>query len=275
MKVSYIIPHRNRVDLFRRNLDSLLAQTDKDFEAIVVDNSDLPFKYALDKTIEEYRAKGLDIKGFAIDPMKCKYSHSHGMYNNNYNPAVSINVGVKQCVGDVIVLTSPEVVNAKTNIEEIKKCFSGAVSRFCLGWMEERASNAIPNLANGITSEQIKQICFAQGNGAKCRPEHWKPVNYFIGAMFKKDFVKIGGIDERYMIGIGFEDDCFAARCEENGFPAELVEEIAGVHLSHPRSYQGNLWKNPNNFIFKNKRALKVANRGENWGSESYIVGTF
>lgn len=275
MKVSYIVPHRNRIQLFKRNLNSLLAQTDSDFEIVVADNSDPAPLQGLKNIVTEYKSKGLDIRVFHVDPRKCKFSHSPGMYGNNYNPAVSINVAAKKSQGEIIVLTSPEVINARTNVAEIKKCFAEGRSRFCLGWMEERSSGVVPDLTDGISAEDIKILCSAQGHGAKCRPGHWKPINYFIGAMLRKDFIAMGGIDERYMLGIGFEDDCFATRCEENGFPAELVTEIAGIHLSHPRSYQGNLWKNPNNAIFKHRRAIKVANTGHDWGSDKYIVGEF
>lgn len=272
MLLSYIVPHRNRVGLFRRNLESLAAQTDAEFEIVVVDNSDSNHLVILRETIQEFRTKGLSIRAFTVDPTKCKYSHAPQQYGGNYNPAVSINVGVKQARGDVIVLTSPEVINAKTNVALIKKGFEEGKSRFLLGWIEERVSSLIPDLKDGIEADEIKRICSAQGHGAKCRPGHWKPINYFIGSMLKKDFISIGGIDERYMIGIGFEDDCFAQRCDEAGFPAELYTDVAGVHLSHPRSYQGNLWTNPNAAIFKNKRAVKKANIGHAWGSPKYIL---
>lgn len=276
MKVSYVVPHRNRVELFERNLQSLLAQTSTNFEIIVSDTSDDNGKRKLESVVSLYRNKGLDIKIFYIDNTKCPFSHNIKMYGGNFNPAVQQNVAAKKASGDILVLTSPEVINARTNVQVISEAFTDGKSKFLLGWIDERPAHVVPVPEKGITVEEIKTLCARSSWGAMCRPERWNSANYFLGCLLKKDFIKIGGIEEKYMAGIAWEDNDFGNRCALNGFPAEFFGDIAGIHLSHPRGYQGNLNSNsnPNKILWETFKP-KMANEGFDWGNDSYIVGTF
>jgi len=278
MKISYIIPHKDRTELFYKNLESLLSQTDPKFEIIVVDNSTESGWNLVKNLVLNFKEKGLDIKLFRVDPSKCKFSHDPKLYGGNYNPAVQQNIGVKLSSGDIIVLTSPEVINARTNVEQIRLQFLSQESKFLLGWIGDRTIQVINQSVldmrgSGISLDLIMKLTReCSGYGTACLPESWKPVNYFLGAMRKVDFLRIGGIDERYMLGIAFDDDCFAARCEEAGFPAQFCKDFGGIHLSHSRSYQGDLTKSPNYAIFHYKRSPMVANKGHDWGSKKLIL---
>lgn len=270
MKISFILPHKDRTDHLRFNLNSLLAQTSKEFEIILIDNSTEVGKDKLRSMISEFSEQGLKIRGYGVNVAAHPFSHPISEFQGNYNPALQQNIGVKVASGEVIVLSSPEIINAKTNVERLQDLFAEKKSKFLLGWMDEQPMTRIPSLTNGITVEEVKKLCFKTMGGASCREGDWAPLNYFIGCMLKEDFIRIGGIEEQYMAGIAFEDNCFASRCERNGFPAELCPDIAGIHITHSRSYQ-NFMNGVNHKLWDNHKPL-IANEGREWGSEDYVV---
>ncbi len=280
MKISYIIPHKNRTDLFRYNLISLAAQTQKDIEIIVVDNSSAPHQEALKGLVSEFRGRGLDIRVFFVDPSRHPLAHSDTKLQSAYNPAYSINLGVKQSSGDIIVLTSPEVVNASTNAEIIAQEFTTPGSRFLLGWMDELPASLVAPHINDLSVEKLKALCKIPGNAAMCRDDvphrPWKPENYFLGILRKSDFINIGGIDERFMGSIAYEDNFFAHCCEHAGFPAQICTKIAGIHLSHSRAYQADL-NNSNKTLWNDLRnsGSILANNMSDWDSNSLVISEF
>jgi len=270
--ISYIIPYKLRSQLLRLNLFTLLSQTDKDFEVVITDylsNDNLP------DIINEFRDKGLSIRCYIVDATRCPFSHDSHIYHGMFSPAIGQNVAAKKSKGDILILTSPEVVNANTNVEVVKKKFSDGKPKFLLGWIDEIRATMFPYAGSGVTAEQIKALIPYYGpDGAKCREECWAPERYFLGCIRKNDFMRIGGVEEKYMAGMAFEDNDFANRCAVHGFPATLDTDIAGIHLAHGRGYQGILATESNpNYVLWNSQKPDVANRDHDWGSDNYIVG--
>ena len=278
IEVSYILPHNNREELLEYNLKSLLCQTVKDFEIIITDNS--LNKEKIKNVVSKYLKLGLNIKLYFVDPRLCKFSHDGTLYQNKFCPAVQQNVGVKKAHGKIIVLTSPEVINAATNVENIIKKFNDNASRFLLGWMDEMKKEETEDIIkNKYKLGDMQKLC--ENNvrdplrgGAWCKQDCWRPTLYFLGCMLREDFIKIGGIEESFMAGIAWEDDEFSRRCIRNSIICSFEGSIGGIHLSHSRKYQeedpfsyysinGILNKKINNFR---------ANRNHDWGSDSYIM---
>lgn len=280
MKISYIIPHKDRTELLEANLQSLASQTSSDFEVIIVDNSSVSGADKLNKLVKKYRTHSLKIRAVLINPSIHPNAHPISEYGGGYNPALSQNIGAKLATGDVLCLTSPEVINASTNVEVAKAIFSDDRNKFVLGWIDERPRHLVGDLSSGISVQKIKEICKIPGNGAMCRDDApnrpWLPINYFLGFIKKSDFLKVGGIEEGFMRSIAWEDDFFAHCCSQNGFPAEINTDIAGIHLAHPRGYQASL-DNYNKRLWAKlkEESATVANNGKEWGSDSYICGEF
>lgn len=273
-EVSYIIGHKDRTDLLKPNFDSLLNQTNKNFEIIISDNSGQEHKEILKKLVTEYRNLGLKIKLFFVNPRLCKYSHDGSIFSNKYNPALQQNVAVKKSQGRIIVLTSPEVINSSTNVENIINSFNEDQNKFILGWIDEiKVENIkeiqIQNYNNNFM--KLYSESFPELNGASCKPNKFKPENYFLGSMLKEVYCKIGGMDEEFMAGIGYEDNEFANRCINNNIKIILNENIVGLHLYHSRSYQ-SMGFNINPTLMHKKINSKIANLGEDWGTDSYIT---
>jgi GT2 family glycosyltransferase len=268
--LSYIVPIKNRAYLFWRNLQSFLHQTSYDFEVVVLDHG------STDNLLEVVglaRSAGIKVRGFRIDVGKCQFMRGDIPHEPPY---VAYNVGAKQAEGEVVVLTSPEVINARTNVERIGSLFSDGKSRFALGWIDHAKIEELEKWA-GLTVRQIKSL-FPEfrKTGAYCREEDFNDHAFFIGAMRRGDYIRIGGMDEEFMDGYLHSGPEFAARCKKAGFEATLFPEVAGIHLEHFRGYQGTGERNrPNWDRWHRWLGRSLANEEREWGMDDYIVDTF
>lgn len=280
--LSYVIAHKNRTELFAHNLLSLAHQTNKDFEVLVVDHSDGVQKQALKSLVSAARNQfGMAIKLYTVDITKHPYAHPITTYGGHYNPGLSQNIGVRKAAGDIICLTSPEVVNASTNVEHVHDFFSDGRPHFMLGWVDEKPAPSVHGVLGNLTCEKIKSICTPPSpHGAQCRDDvpsrPWGGQNYFLGFIKKEDYVRIGGIEERFLQSIYYEDDFFALCCRENGMSPEFNSDVCGIHLTHPRGYQQSL-QNINLDLWRELQREKVtiANAGFDWGDDKYITDEF
>jgi hypothetical protein len=143
------------------------------------------------------------------------------------NPSKAQNEGVLRAKGEIIVLTSPEVVQAKHNVKEMAKL---PLNTFWIGWVVE---NEIGD--KEFISSDFKTLKPKRGFSVKCDEKTWADWKYFIGVIHKKDYV---GMDEEFMKGIAYEDRDFALRTKLAGIKAEFNGKIAGIHLPHSRKYQ-------------------------------------
>lgn len=214
--ISFIVPYTpNRYDLFLENLNSLEDQTNKDFEVVVV----------CQNTSDDFSKlnTSFDIKNIWIT-------------TDGQNPAYAQNVGVKHADGDILVLTSPEVINARTNVSEMSTL---PQNTFWLGRVVEEKWEMLEN--GNYEYNYISNVkCIPGRIMADCTKDNWASWKYFLGVIHKEDYQKIGGMDEEFMKGIAWEDRDFADRVKEAGIVSEFNDKIAGIHLWHPRSYQDN-----------------------------------
>lgn len=281
-QVSYIIPHNKREELLEYNLKSLVAQTVQDFEIIIVDNSadTEPIK----DLVSRYRKIGLNIKLFFVDPQRCFFSHDKSVFGNLFNPAVQQNVGAKKSKGKILVLTSPEVINASTNVENIIKKFDNEESRFVRGWIDEdrKENPLVRDIIKNNYNISLMKASFPEPyrNGsirAFCKEGDCFPRNYFLGCIRRRDFMRIGGIEEIFMAAICHEDDEFARRCSNNSIHCSFEGNIAGIHLFHGnRAGQNPIPMRSNaNGVFYGTHKYLIANPERPWGSDDYIIGEF
>ncbi len=103
MKFSVIIPVYNRVDEVRELLDSLLAQTAKNFEVVIVeDGSSEPSR----QVVEQAANKGLNVKYY---------------YKENEGRSIARNHGMARAMGDYFVFFDSDCVIPPVYFENLEK----------------------------------------------------------------------------------------------------------------------------------------------------------
>lgn len=161
------------------------------------------------------------------------------------NPCIPFNKAIKAATGDIIVLQNPECLHVGDILTDI-------VNRITddnyLTYGVYSASQEISSYINELPFENehifnmIKSQLMPMNNinyvseGQSCWYNHsiYRPAAYhFVAAISKKNMDKLGGFDERYYNGIGFDDDEFLYRIKVLGLNIEIHDNPFAVHQWH------------------------------------------
>ena len=223
--ISLLYPIKDRLHLFKNTIESIKSYamdiTNK-FEIIVLDcdSSD---------NIEKYVT---DLKNvFDIIYVKYKYKEKTGFIS----PIYAINLGFTLSKFDSVVVTSPEIIHVTPVIKQL---------------LDLVGENVLCKVTELDTKDsQRKKIRLLMGSEHKTRCK--EPGMYFIGMYNKLDWWYIGGIDERTMGGVGYEDRDFGNRFNRAGLRFVIKDEIEGFHQEHSRIYQHSSWLDHNRKILE------------------------
>jgi glucosyl-dolichyl phosphate glucuronosyltransferase len=109
MKISVVIPTYNREEHLKNCLFSLLAQTKKPFEILVIENSDNPHAEMIIKNLEnQFKKQNVFLYYFK---------------NSINSGAIARNLGASKAKGDLIAFLDDDVILDANYYEEIEKVF--------------------------------------------------------------------------------------------------------------------------------------------------------
>ena len=202
--ISIIIAIFNRKDELFELLNSLIAQTDKDFEVIIVDDGSF---VDLLPTVETFKEM-LNIQYFK---------------KANSGPGLSRNYGANRAKNDWLVFVDSDVIVEKDYIENIKKnlektdcaAFGGA----------DKAHKGFNLLQKAISYSMTSVFTTGGIRGSKKAVTRFQPRSFNMGVN-KEIFLKIGGFSE---MRIG-EDPDLSMTIWENGYQTSFFDDIGVYH---------------------------------------------
>lgn len=198
MRFSIIVPVYNRIDEVRELLDSLKAQTSKDFEVIIVeDGSTLPCKEAAD----EARADGLDVKYF---------------YKPNEGRSIARNYGLERASADYFVFFDSDCVIPPDYFKNLARmldenpldCFGGP----------DAAHESFSDTQKAINYSMTSFLTTGGIRGGKVQLEKFVPRTFNMGYS-RKVYDKVGGFREMFS-----EDIDMSTRVRHGGFTIGLLQ---------------------------------------------------
>ncbi|MCX8531372.1 glycosyltransferase [Chryseobacterium luquanense] len=202
--ISIVVAIFNRKDELFELLNSLNAQTDKDFEVIIVDDGSL---IDLNPTIHNFE-KILNIKYFK---------------KTNSGPGLSRNYGAKRASNDWLVFVDSDVIVENDYIENIK---NGILSIPCDAFGGADKAHRGFNLMQKAISYSMTSVFTTGGiRGNKKAVSKFQPRSFNMGVK-KEVFEKVGGFSE---MRIG-EDPDLSMTLWENGFTTAFFDTIAVYH---------------------------------------------
>lgn len=185
-------------------MNSLIAQTDKDFEVIIVDDGSF---VDLLPTVETFKEM-LNIQYFK---------------KANSGPGLSRNYGANRAKNDWLVFVDSDVIVEKDYIENIKKnlentdcaAFGGA----------DKAHKGFNLLQKAISYSMTSVFTTGGIRGSKKAVTRFQPRSFNMGVN-KEIFLKIGGFSE---MRIG-EDPDLSMTIWENGYQTAFFDDIGVYH---------------------------------------------
>lgn len=202
--ISIVVAIFNRKDELFELLNSLIAQTDKDFEVIIVDDGSF---VDLVPTVDTFKEM-LNIQYFK---------------KPNSGPGLSRNYGANRAKNDWLVFVDSDVIVEKDYIENIKKnlektdcaAFGGA----------DKAHKGFNLLQKAISYSMTSVFTTGGIRGSKKAVTRFQPRSFNMGVN-KEIFLKIGGFSE---MRIG-EDPDLSMTIWENGYQTAFFDDIGVYH---------------------------------------------
>jgi len=248
MNVSVLIPTYKRNNLLKWGLETLTRQKfNYNTEIIILD----------DLVIEDIKTKQLCIK------YNTTYIHS-GKTKNGKDiwrvPGYAINIGIKKCKGDVIILCCPEIYHVDNTINSLVEPFikSKNLMSVPINAKDDKQNTFLSHIENNSFDQKIFNECSSL---AKMYP--------FIMGISKDQLLSIGGYDEDFT-GFSYDDTDLVSRLKKNG--CQYVDvNCSAIHLWHPRGRsKGSNYREKHSYnkkIYNDKISIIKRNENREWGT--------
>ncbi len=207
--ISIIIPTLNEEKFLSHLLDSLVAQSDKNFEVIVVDGA------SGDKTVEVAQSYIRKIPNLTIV--------SAGKAGVSYQK----NLGATRATGEWLLFIDADVIVYPYCIERIRTYLADETSSFFTPWFSPDATNS-----SDVAVSLVVLSVYEGGFMVK------KPVAAVVVGVKKDLFHRVGGFDETRTFG---EDYDLTQKLGKIGVPLSIIRETLYIHSLRRYRAQGRM----------------------------------
>lgn len=225
--ISIITAYYNRKQLFIETLKSIAKSAYKDFEVIAVDDAS-----SSEERIEDLMNEFSFLEVIRVEPEDKWYTNS----------CIPFNMGIGKANGDIIILQNPECLHVHDVlsyvITEVNDTNYIVMSAYALN---EDRTKELPFKVDKddflsffkLLPQQTVSDYVGWYNHSKYNPCYL----HFCVALTKKNMRMLGGFDERYALGIGYEDNDLVDRVGKLGLNKIINDNISVIHQWHPKVY--------------------------------------
>lgn len=231
--ISIVMAYYNRGRLLETTLRSIMLSECNPEIIIVDDGSDEDER--IEKMTELY---DFNIKVIRVEPKDKTWTSA----------CIPFNIGFREAKGDIIVIQSPECMH----VGDVLKYTEGNVVdnkyiAFACYSANQHHTDTLNRFFFSSLNAELVLAPFNNAHPSNDGEDGWynhseyNPNGFaFCAAMTKKDLDELGGFDERYAHGIGYEDFEFMARIRRKGMSVEIIDNPYVVHQRHkPTDYEG------------------------------------
>ena len=255
--VSVIVSTYNRPEALAAVLNGLAAQTERDFEIVVADDGSAPVTAAVSAGYQSRLAA----------PLRHVWQEDRG-----FRAAAARNRAVSQSRGDYLIFLDGDCIPRRDFIAAHRRLAEPgwfvAGNRVLLS--EDLTRQALqqdwpvgdwswrlwwPRWRRGEINRLFPLLALPDGGWRKLRPSRWRGARTCNLGVWRQDFERVNGFDERYQ-GWGHEDADLAVRLIRAGVRRKSGQFAAAVlHLWHPDNNRARL--------ADNERRLAAVIRGD------------
>ena len=201
---SIIVPVYNRPNEVEELIESLAAQTDKDFQLIIVeDGSSIPCEEQCSN-----HGKEIDIKYY---------------YKSNEGRSIARNYGMERADGDFFIFVDSDCILPPDYIEALKKALQDNSLTDCFGG-PDTAHESFTDVQKAINFSMTSFFTTGGIRGGKKSMEKFTPRTFNMG-FSRKVYEKVGGFREMFS-----EDIDMSTRIKNAGFKISLFPDVKVFH---------------------------------------------
>jgi glycosyltransferase involved in cell wall biosynthesis len=246
IKLSVVTSYFNRKALFQKTLKSIQSSKHVDnIEVVVVDDGSVDSE-RLEDIVNDYK---FPIHLIRVEPEDKTY----------VNPCVPFNRAIKQASGELIMLQNPECYHVG---DVIGHAIENTTDENYLTYATYALTKEdTESLGKGKINLLSKHSSGGHVDGwynhstINPRPLH------FTSCITKTNLDELGGFDEDFADGVGFDDDDLLFRIEKKGLSVEIIDSPIVLHQNHydEKSFENQAAKDPtlahkNHNLFMRKR---------------------
>ena len=229
--ISIVTAYFNRKKLFYNTLLRFQTSAIKDFEVIAVDDGSNE-----DNRLEDLMDEFTFLKVIRLDPEKKWY----------INSCIPFNVGFSAAKGDIIIIQNPECIHygdilqyVQQNLKPNDYLSFGAYSldKITTDNINKKNAASFEGLNIMFLSKAINQ----DGESGWYNHSLYRPKGFhWCTALYKTDLDSLGGFDERFALGVAFDDNELLARIQKKGMNYKLIDEPFVLHQNHFKIDEGS-----------------------------------
>lgn len=225
MKVSVVTAYFNRRRLFYNTLLQLQTSAIKDFEVIAVDDGS-----SEDNRLEDLTMEFPFLKVIRLAPADKWYT----------NPCIPFNIGFREAKGEIIIIQNPECLHygdiLKYVVENLKPGDYLNFGSYSLDreTTDQLDKSNIPGFEQAMKIEIEERKVGFDGDAGWYNHPVFNPKGYhWCSALTRDDLTALKGFDERFALGIAFDDDEFLFRIKKMGLNFRMIESPFVLHQNH------------------------------------------
>jgi len=212
MKYSIVMPYLNRAPQLRETLLSFTKfyRERNDYEVVLIedDKQTTEMTLSLFELLDEFRSRITIV-------------HKRSEAKNAHNPATAYNEGAFLSTGKYIILTSPECRHEVNLLSEFDK------------ELELEPDGYIVCACKAL-KQNGKMHMWYQHSVERNLKYH------FCTVINRRNYIKIGGFDERYTPGWGYDDNSFIFKVTQSGVPISVRDDLLVSHQWHEKTQPSN-----------------------------------
>jgi hypothetical protein len=219
IKYSFIMPYHKRFRQLQSTFETFLHfyEYREGFEVILIED----YKSAQDAAEHANLLHVVELYG-AFFPIKIVPGPG---FTNIHNPAPLYNIGVKESVGEFLIITNPECAHSV----DILTGFDAELDK------NPNAYVVCACLSSPVSMITPLDLPFVDGQWFQ-HSLHRNVLCHFCSVLSRKNYDTIEGFDENYGRGICFEDDDFRNKILQANIPIIVRDDLMVVHLMHSKS---------------------------------------
>ena len=207
----------------------------RDYEVILIEDikniNDIEEHKKLKRVISEFRSE------IPIIYLKADLNYLS-------NQVIAFNIGARNAKGEYLVVTNPEcshqsniLAGFDTLLNEKKDVYIVCACKFLLKDKKNRQE----------LEKHFPRLLWYQHSRYRNKLYH------FCSCLSKDQFISIGGFDEHYKNGVGYDDDDFREKVRFASILIIAADDLIVLHQEHEKSYKGS-FKNETNEMATNRK---------------------
>lgn len=265
IEISIVTAYFNRKKLFYNSLMSLRKHYGIiDFEVIAVDDGSDE-----NERLEDLKEEFPFLNLLRIEKESKWYSNS----------CVPFNIGLAASKGEKIIIQNPECYHFDNILPYVQKNLGkdDYLSFACFS-LDKKHTEELTNLEDRESLlklvEQNKIIPLNDGGIGWYNHSKYRPVAYhFCNALKKEHIESLGGFDERYAFGVGYDDDELVWRVKQSGLKIKFVDDVMVFHQNHYNDENQALNFDRNEKLQKNRRIFERRLKENKKSTIKYFLG--